>query len=236
MSVATSPGRCAATRAASSASAASPACSPSSSRRRQETIAGRSPLAAASAISPLSKSTTVCRRGAPPRAARSFARRLGVVGDRYRRLGVVEHVGALLGGVGDEDAGGNRSRRDRGEIGDGPLRPVRREDGEPRPRHHPEPHEAGCRAEDLGTIVAPRGRLPPGGGSVRQRRPISELRCSALERRDHRAFRGSRHRATTLTSKRRREKLPPPAFRTGRRLPRSGRRLPRLRRSARSRR
>ena len=138
MRVATSPGRCAATRAVSSASAASPACSPSSSRRRQETIAGRSSLAAASAISPRSKSTTVCEARRPVARREELRQALGVVGDRHRRLGVVEHVGALLGSVGDEDAGGNRSRRDRGEIGDRPLRPVRREDGEPRPRHHAE--------------------------------------------------------------------------------------------------
>ena len=193
-----------------------------------------------------------------PQPRRPAARRkelrqgIGVVGDCDRRLGVIEHVGALLGSVGDEDAGGDRPRGDGGEIGDRPLGPVRREDGEPRPRHHAELHEAGRGAKDLIAVVAPRGRHPAVGGAMRLGRAIPELHCGALERRDHRRLGGCLHGPGTLAPKapRRKARRPrsalrdapqskataPGRLRTGRRHRRGGRGPPRCRRRARSRR
>ena len=101
----------------------------------------------------------------PRRAAvrrQELAQRRAVVGDRDRRLGVIEHVGTLLRGVGDEDAGGDRSGDDRGEVGDRPLRSIRRQDGEAGSRHDAKVHEPRGSAEDRGPVFAPRDRLPAG--------------------------------------------------------------------------
>jgi hypothetical protein len=110
-----------------------------------------------------------------------FGELLGVFDEGDARLAVLSDVLALLGRVGGVDARGNRSRRDRADVGNEPLRAVEPDDRDVIAGFDAKRDERTRGESHLLTIFAPRGRFPTAVPPAVERRMFSARGGRAIE-------------------------------------------------------